>query len=339
MFMIFLTEVSKEIGMGHLMECLALAELLRKRDVDAYFIITPYPPAEELLFSRGISYVTLDTDKKEEIFEVAKDRSKKNIIVADQRNLSLAVIRRLREGPFKIVVIDHFGNMTVDCDLLINSAIAPEHLKYDFKDKEIPRILIGADFAILREEFPGMHNKKKIFNKEKKTVLVSMGGVDRTGVTLKVMEALRSIGSLVSKNIILGKGFAHLDRFTEMQREFDCDDFNFARSVDDMAERMQKSDLVISSGGNTLYETACVGTPGLVLWEDPHEDIQGRVFADKGVVRNLGNGLAVPVTEIRDSINEILDDTETRVRMSRCGKDLVDGQGAERILKDILGSA
>ena len=54
---------------------------------------------------------------------------------------------------------------------------------------------------------------------------------------------------------------------------------------------MSGADIVISAGGNTVFELACVGTPGFVLWEDSHEKIQGDVFEKEGVVINLGNGM------------------------------------------------
>lgn len=333
--MVLWTEVSQQIGLGHLAECLAITDSLQAQQISFHFIINPYPPAEELLFSKNISFDVIPIGQVEKVCQRIKRHSKRNCVIVNHRNVDLSSLKRLKKEQLIAVVIDQLGNKMITCNLLVNSAIVPEWLKYTFEGRK-PKCCFGADFAILRDEFIKLHQREKRFSKAIKTVLVSMGGVDRSGATLRITEALQMLKEPVNKVIILGKGFAHMDQFQQKYGEINDPHFNFVQGANDLAERMQEADILISAGGNTVYEMACVGTPGLVFWEDPHENRQSQAFMEKGTVLHIGNGTTTPILEIRNSIKDLLSHTEKRVQMSQCGKKLVDGQGVNRIFKNIM---
>ncbi|MCP4613460.1 MAG: UDP-2,4-diacetamido-2,4,6-trideoxy-beta-L-altropyranose hydrolase [Planctomycetes bacterium] len=333
--MIFWVEVSREIGMGHLMESLALAESFRSREISCHFIVNSYPPAEKLLFSKNISFDILPIDQAEKVCQRIKQYPNNTCVIVNHRNVELSSLKRLQKELLIVVVIDQLGNKRIACDLLINSSIVPEWLKYTIESRK-PKCLFGADFAILREEFIELHKKEKTFPDTNRKVLVTMGGIDRTGATLRIMEALKQLDRTVNSEIILGGGFAHLTEFKRIFKRLNEHTCTYAQGVVDLAARMQKADVVISAGGNTVYEMACVGIPGIVLWEDPHEDRVGQAFAEKGIVLHLGKGINIPVSKICDGIERLLNCNEKRIEMSQCGKKLVDGQGAGRIFTAIV---
>jgi spore coat polysaccharide biosynthesis predicted glycosyltransferase SpsG len=323
--------------MGHLMESLALAESFRSREISCHFIVNSYPPAEKLLLSKNISFDIVPIGQTEEVCQRIKQHSKKKCVIVNHRNVVLSSLKWLQKELLIVVVIDQLGNKPIVCDLLINSSIVPEWLKYTIESRK-PKCCFGADFAILREEFIELHKKEKTFSGTSRKVLVTMGGIDRTGATLRILEALKQLDKTVNSEIILGGGFAHLVEFKRIFKGLSEHTCTYAQGVDDLAARMQKADVVISAGGNTVYEMACVGTPGIVLWEDPHEDKVGQAFAEKGIVLHLGKGINMPVSKIRDGIEHLLNSNEKRIEMSECGKKLVDGQGARRVFKAIINS-
>ena len=161
-----------------------------------------------------------------------------------------------------------------------------------------------------------------------------MGGVDRTGATLRIIKALQSIDN-TSKEIIIGNGFSHIDKLHNLLKKLNDSSFIFSQGVDDLGKRMSKADIVISAGGNTVYEMACVGTPGIVLWEDEHEYIQGKAFSEKGTLLCLGNGITTPIELISNSIKALLKDVDQRKNMSQCGKKLVAFHGKKRIVEKL----
>ncbi len=329
----FWVEVSQKIGMGHLMETLALSEYFRVKNIPFKYIINSYSPAKELLLAKNIKCNEYEISQVDEICELIGN----DCVIIDHRAVKYATLKKLKQNKIKVIVIDQLCNKKIIADVLINSTLIKDWLIYTFKDNS-PKCCFGAKYAILRKEFVKLHKLNKHFRNKQKLVLVTMGGVDRTGATLRVIKALQMIEGPVKKEIILGKGFAHKEQFLHLIDKINDPDLIYAQSINDLGERMQKADIVISAGGNTVYEMACIGTPGLILWEDPHENSQGMAFAEKGTVVNIGNGINTPLSVIRDSIWNLLYNVEKRKQMSKCGKKLVDAQGVNNIFKVIMSS-
>ena len=95
------------------------------------------------------------------------------------------------------------------------------------------------------------------------------------------------------------------------------------------------SDIAIISGGVSVYEVAAVGTPAIVICQNKHEDTNA--FEDYGFVIKLG---LENQTEqiIKEKIEELIDEYELRKQLSKRSKELVDGNGAERVANLILNS-
>ena len=74
--MIFWVEVNRNIGMGHLMECLALAEEAEARGAGTHFVITPFEPAQTLLRKLGRHYDTAPLDGGVEALEGTERRDR-----------------------------------------------------------------------------------------------------------------------------------------------------------------------------------------------------------------------------------------------------------------------
>lgn len=315
------------------MESLVLADYFISQNVSVYFVINSYEPSRLELQERGITFVEYELDELDEIVRFTKQKNTQCIII-NHRNVSLNTLERINHENYIVVVIDQLGDKPIISDLLINKSLVPKWLKYDFPANR-PLCCFGADYTILGNSYRKLHQEKKVFLKNKYTILVSMGGVDRTGATFRIIEALKPIEN-VSKEIIIGKGFAHMKQLTQLCKKNNDPSFIFSVGVSDLHERISKADIAISAGGNTIYELACVGTPGIILWEDKHEYIQGKAFADKEVVHCLGNGISTPTEMISNSIRSLLQDVNRRNHMSQCGKRMVDGRGKDRVSAKIM---
>ena len=329
--MFFWIEASREIGLGHLMESLALADELAERGQTIRFVVNPSPPAEGILTRRGFAHDLIP-------FSNALSRictEPPGSIVVNHRQVDHKTLSQLKKTGWIVAVIDQLGDKLIECDLLVNYSLVTEWLDYQFIG-EPPQCCFGAEYALLRPEFETLRNARRTRSNRRPRILVSMGGVDRTGATLRVIEALRNVGIPMDKEVILGGGFRHGDELDALKPSLD-DSFSFDQAVDDLGRRMREADLVISAGGNTLYEMACLGTPGLVLWEDPHELKSSSAFESQGTVEVLGNGLAVDLETIGKAVERLATERIGWERMSRNGQALIDGRGRQRIGDAILG--
>jgi len=127
------------------------------------------------------------------------------------------------------------------------------------------------------------------------------------------------------------------------RREFEALERTLARRVPliqeatgHMADLMLDADIVLSSGGMTVYEIAALGTPGIVLAQNLREDQRMREFAHRGTVEYLGLGTEVDERTIEKAVRSLLENPGRRREMSARGRDLVDGLGAHRTAEVIL---
>jgi spore coat polysaccharide biosynthesis predicted glycosyltransferase SpsG len=105
-----------------------------------------------------------------------------------------------------------------------------------------------------------------------------------------------------------------------------------------MAQLIAEADLVLCSGGMTVYELAALGTPGIVCAQNLREATRMQAFARHGTVVYLGLGSEVSPSQLGETVCALLADSDRRRVMSQRGKTLVDGYGAERVADVIVNA-
>lgn len=329
--MIFWVEASQQIGLGHLMESLALADGCSSRGMHSHFVITNYGPAITILNEKKIDYTAVPFGQGIEAISSLPGIANECVIV-DHRSVSIEHQRALRDVTASVAVIDQLGGIEISADLLINYSLVDEWLEYDFPDGRL-ECLFGPDYALLRDEFKNAGTASP--SNQRTRILVTMGGVDRTGATLRIVNSIALLPrSDLELDIVVGNGFLKYEELvrTIAGMESDMrDNTKISRGVSDMAFRMLNADISVCAGGNTLYELAALGTPSIVLWEDPHEEEQGKAFMNKGSAICLGNGAQTEQAVIGKALIDLIDSKSRRTTMSNCGRELVDGMGVERV--------
>ena len=94
---------------------------------------------------------------------------------------------------------------------------------------------------------------------------------------------------------------------------------------------MLSNDIGLVSGGNTIYELAATGTPGIALSQNDMEKERTKLFSDYGIILDgdENGGLIY-------SIKKLMNDYGLRKKMSRKGQELVDGKGIDRVVEIIF---
>ncbi|MBF0168518.1 MAG: hypothetical protein HQL45_12905 [Alphaproteobacteria bacterium] len=327
----FWPEAEQGIGMGHLMESLALSREVLRRGGLVQFFVAPYPPAVDVLKCHGVPFVAEDHAKITQHMVAASggQGNQNGTLVINHRAVDPALLETLHKVGLRVCVIDQLGDKQIISNLLVNPSTIHEWQRYTFPDRH-PTCFFGPSYAIIDPAIVAFHTRKRNFQKKNFNILVTMGGVDRTGATLRIVDALRELGPSCEKHIIVGNGFPHKDELSRLKQEVD-NSFSFFQNVADMGQRLFRADIVFSAGGGTLYEAACVGTPAIVLWEDPHERLLGKAFTEMGAAISLGNGISTEPWRIVQSARDLLHNVTARREMSDCGKRLIDGKGVERI--------
>jgi spore coat polysaccharide biosynthesis predicted glycosyltransferase SpsG len=105
-----------------------------------------------------------------------------------------------------------------------------------------------------------------------------------------------------------------------------------------IADLMLEADVVVGSGGMSVYEIAALGTPGIVLGQNAREEKRMLEFARHGTVEYLGLGTEVDEARLLSAVESLLKDVKRRGEMSERGRALVDGLGAARAAGLVLES-
>ncbi len=159
----------------------------------------------------------------------------------------------------------------------------------------------GAKYAVLRPEFTiGTFHVKQDADK----VLVLFGGTDPANLT-------------------------GLAEFAAQQWDVDIIHPGDDRSV---ASAMHDADLLITSGGRTVFEAAATGIPTIVLCQNMRETTHTHLGV--GNV-NMGLGRLVDPDRLTYVIQQTLEDYELRRDMSAVGRQSIDSHGADRVRRII----
>jgi spore coat polysaccharide biosynthesis predicted glycosyltransferase SpsG/CTP:molybdopterin cytidylyltransferase MocA len=321
----------RRIGMGHVFTSLAVAESLRRMaNPEICFLMSAEHPEGIAEVSRaGFPVRILHGGGMEEALAFFREFAP-TVIVNDLPFLSseyLAALERL--GATAVNLVDSRADLErpeSTAGVIISMARETDQTPEEF--------YAGPAFAVLRDSF---RETDKAIRERGERVLVTFGGSDPQGLTLKAVAALESLPPEVSVTVVLGPAFAYEDRLGALvagaRRPF-----TILERVDAMAELIVDADLVLCSGGMTVYELAALGTPGIVCAQNVREAARMRDFARQGSVLYLGLGSEVSAAELGEIVRALLAEPGRRRAMSQCGKALVDGYGADRVADVIVNA-
>ena len=325
-------DANREIGMGHIMRCLSVADALEQLGEQVCFVLAD-TSAEGLLKGRGKTYFVLQSDYQNmeaelPVFLPRLQDEKPALLLIDSYRVTptyLALLKRYVRTAY----IDDQYLFPYPVDILINYNIYGDMLPYDkIKDTQL---LLGTTYAPLRTEFTNVtyQIKDKVEN-----VLLTTGGSDKYNLAGLILESAMKVEALahVQFHVVSGAFNPHILYLERLKKE--NPNICIHKNVTHMADLMKQCDVAITAGGSTMYELCAVGVPILCFsFVDNQEQIV-RTFVDKGVVPFGGDylqqGDQLP-GEMISQLMLLMGDKKAREVCSRREKVLVDGKGAMRI--------
>ncbi len=330
---------NEEIGLGHVVRCLALADELR----DSYNCSASFAVRGDL--GRGIiaakkyPIVAVNENEKvlnqEEYLINAIKKSACQVLILDLReHIPSLFLESVRKMGILIVDIDDPCEKRLSVDLAFYPPV-PQVKKMDWTGFN-GQLLSGWEWVLLRKEFTKRSQKIRSINKDLR-VLVIMGGSDPAGLTLKAVEALDLLEEDFTTVIVLGAGF-HKETELESLLSNTKRKFTICKSVTNMSAIMENVDLAIASFGVTAYELACMGVPAIYLCLSSDHQESASVFQNKGLALNMGEYTGVSTKDLAQTVYLLLHDKERRDYMAGKGPQLIDGRGSYRMAEKIMKS-
>jgi UDP-2,4-diacetamido-2,4,6-trideoxy-beta-L-altropyranose hydrolase len=352
------TDASVQIGSGHVMRCLTLAEALSSRGDDVVFVCREHPGnLIDRIRAAGYKVLSLPysasmiaeqypdeyarwlvVDQKIDAVETLAALQAEGIearrLIVDHYGLDHLWGGHLRPHCESIIVIDDLANRRHDCHALLDQNYHDRmDRRYDGLVPQGCRMMLGPEYALLRAEFREASRSNRA-DTARPHIFVYFGAVDPTGDTLKTIAALEALPEKTwSADVVVGR--SNPNRNEVLDRASRLGGITIHTEVRDMSGLMAKADFAVGAGGTTTWERCCLGLPTVIVAVAENQIPIAQSVDRFGAATFLGHSSAVSIDDVREAVERMAGDSAMRIQMAgRCRK-LVDGHGAERVV-DIL---
>jgi UDP-2,4-diacetamido-2,4,6-trideoxy-beta-L-altropyranose hydrolase len=333
-------DASVQIGTGHLMRCLALAQAWQDAGGRVVFLMAMETPAlEARLRSEGMEVIHLpvqpgSTDDAIRTADFAHQVGA-DWVVVDGYHFGADYQRIIKDSGLRLLFIDDNGHAGhYSADLVLNQNIHAHEGLYPNREP-YTRLLLGTRYVLLRREFLKWRGWKREIPEVARKVLVTMGGSDPDNVTLKVVQALQQVDmDGLEAIVVVGGSNPH---YEELQSAVQDSRFpiRLESNVVDMPELMAWADVAVSAGGSVIYELAFMGVPIIGLSRAKQEEVLLQRSTQSGISINLGVYHSVQPGWICEVLTGLAHSKEQRLAMSRAGRSLVDEFGPDRVINSM----
>lgn len=239
--------------------------------------------------------------------------------------------RAIKDAGLRLLFIDDYGHADHYCaDLVLNQNVYATEDLYP-NHESYTQFLLGTDYVLLRREFLEWRDCRREIPEQARKILVTLGGSDPDNVTLKVIKGIEQLDSdNLSVCVIVGATNPHLDTLRQVCSQA-SKQIEIQSNITDIPDRMAWADIAISAGGSTCWEMAFMGLPNAIVVLADNQRPIAEHLDKRGVSINLGWHESVLTDSIKKTLSSILDSRQERIDMVEKGRNLVDGEGAERV--------
>jgi len=358
----FRTDASLQMGSGHVMRCLTLADALKAQGAKCHFISREHPGhLLEVIRQRGHALSELPAgnlmsatanDPKQQPVHTAwlgcdwqTDAQQAGAILAGLQPHWLVVDHYALDGRWeetvalhyrKLLVIDDLADRPHRCDLLLDQNLGRQQEDYAQLVPAHCQVLTGPHYALLRPEFAALrdYSLKRRANPQLKQLLITMGGVDLPNATSQILAALKASPLLADcrLTVVMGATAPWLAQVRELAAQMPWRT-EVLVNITDMAQRMADSDLAIGAAGSTSWERCCLGVPTMIVVLAENQQPGALALEAAHAACLLGGGGDIAM-QLPLAIRELIV-SECQMGMSLAASAITDGQGVDKILKAI----
>lgn len=343
----FRVDASVNIGTGHVMRCLALANQLREKGVISHFICRAHqghmaerikqeghavklmPVNQEILTgvkgqSDYAAWLGAEWLKDaEDTAEIARELSAA-WVVADHYAIDARWESKIKAAVgARIMAIDGLADRKHDCDLLLDQACSSNGARrWEGLVPDSCEVFAGPQYVLLRPEFLLARRSLRERDGKIRRIFIAFGGVDTPNATLAAMEAIAELNRPdIVVDVVIGAANPH-----RAQLQAKCQELSSASlhvQASNMAELMMKADLAISAGGTTLLEQCYLGLPSIVVSIADNQVASSRALQNLGAIFYIGNFESATKRLIGQALLQLINDEATVKKMQLMAEKLM----------------
>ncbi|MCP4001006.1 MAG: UDP-2,4-diacetamido-2,4,6-trideoxy-beta-L-altropyranose hydrolase [Gammaproteobacteria bacterium] len=352
------------IGTGHVMRCLALAEVAIQRGFSCRLLcrsIDPYMAERAVAIGVNILQLSAPPEPPSSLYEHSGWLSVSEVTDAQQCTEALMPFIAQFDAP-RFIVVDHYAlgapwhiqlrtmapvlaidelnDRPIAPDWLVDQTVGKPNDAYGHLTPDYTHCLLGGDYALLRPEFAKVAEKigrcrSDIPNVLK--ILVTMGGVDEMNISAQVLEWLGLLkGQLhMDVTVVASATSAHLRSLQQSSRRT-CYPSQLIVNADNMAELMAEHHIAIGAAGTTAWERCALGLPSLNVELAANQQAISSWLVTMGVSINLGPVAMLSQAALCNALLDIVHEPVRYQQMVAAAFELVDGYGTGRVLDTVL---
>lgn len=331
-----------DIGMGHVMRCLSVAEAAADQDSACRPVfVTADAGCRGMIADRGFETVVLDTDYRDMMAELPLlermlDRER-DVVLVDSYQVSGRYFAAL--GALAgTACLEDMGN-AYPVGLLINyNLYAPELAQRYRMQGYAGRLLLGAQYTPLGRAFQAPSGY--VVRERVSVVTITTGGSDPYLASAALADAFLADDVLSQQEIVFHIIIGPFNRFSEQLKERygSCGKVVLHEAVRDMRSLLLASDVVVTASGSTVYEVSSLGIPMIVFYFAENQRQGAQALGSRTEIVNAGciaEDQELVAQRAAAALRRCTEDVGYRQRLSAQEKGLIDGKGARRIAETL----
>lgn len=245
---------SSTIGLGHLMRTLLLANALKSSFAITFVTQDLKNNQNHLIKQNGFAHRISNSIDCNELLNIAKE-IKPVLCIIDHYNVDTICEAKIKKLYNLLVFDDEFKEHCAD--IVLNHSFIAKDKDYDYLKGTT--ILAGSRYTLLKDDFLSHKNSFIPLGSLKgKKVLITLGGSDPLNLSLRIKKYLLTKESKLDVKIVTTSANVKLPYLKTADQELII-------NSNDMAELMNKHDLIITSASSSLLEAFALKKPFIAI--------------------------------------------------------------------------
>lgn len=363
MKIVFRTDASSEIGAGHVMRCLTLAKILKKRGFDCKFIcrklkgdfikkikkknfevITLYSRNQEKIVrnydkSRSKYLKWLNTTSQNDAKQTidALHLKKVDLLIVDHYSLDKSWEKKLKPYTSKIMVIDDLANRFHDCDFLLDQNLGSSKKRYKKLVPNKCKQFHGSKYVLINQIYASRKFKLKKRSGKINRIFIYFGSGNDSLKFIKMALKVFCDPELLNINLDIVSNVNSSDLLVIKQIAKKRGKCRIHLDLPDLSKLILKADLAIGAAGSTTWERCLAGLPSILIISDTNQELIAKSMKSVGAALILRPSSKFE-KEFKNSVKLLRNDSSTYLKMSSKAHKICDGYGSERVAEEIISN-
>jgi UDP-2,4-diacetamido-2,4,6-trideoxy-beta-L-altropyranose hydrolase len=306
-------DASPKIGLGHLVRCLALADMLKNK-FNICFVCLSIP--EEVISTFPASFALKVIENESDFFSMI---NKDDIVVIDAYHFKSDYQLTIKAKARSLVVIDDLHDKEIFADLIINHLPGVTINDYIVNNNNTT-FALGANYALLRPEFL-MQAKKDREILKVENVFICFGGADPKNLTQVILSIVVKYKQFKRIFVVTGASYNYQKSITgikDLRVEY-YHNINASK----MAQLMFDAELAIVPASGILFE--CLALKNIVI-TGKYIGNQALFLREFSKFNNVFNCENFNIKKLKDNIDAVF-------QLNYHQSSIIDGKSNERLLE------